>query len=296
MPSGIIIKGIGGFYYVKTDDGVIECKARGVFRKEEITPLPGDRVSITILDPDKKKGSIDSISPRDSQLIRPAVANVNQVAVVAAVKSPQPDFLLLDKLLLTSAMKNINVFICINKIDLDEEGSGERIIEAYGKAGYRVILLSSKIKIGFDSLKEALKDNVTVFAGQSGVGKSTILNGIMNAWVMQTGDISERIERGKHTTRHAELVELEFGGYVVDTPGFSSFELADVKYNELELYYPEFESHLNKCKFTGCSHISEPGCCVKEAFENGLIDMGRYDRYKHLYNSLKDIKQYKQKR
>ncbi len=287
MPSGTIIKGIGGFYYVKTQDGVYECKARGIFRKGDKTPLPGDRVVLSVIDEEKKTGSVDEILSRDSELVRPAVANVNQLAAVIAVKSPAPDLCLLDKLLITARLKNIDSIVLINKIDLDESGEYKRIIEAYSKTDNRVILLSSELNIGFNDLADEMKGKITVFAGQSGVGKSTILNKILNFSVMKTGEISNKIERGKHTTRHAELIELESGGFVVDTPGFSSFELTDIPYRELELYYPEFEGYLNTCKFDNCSHISEPFCTVKEAVEKRDIDYERYLRYTQFYNILK---------
>ncbi len=287
LPSGIITKGIGGFYYVKTHDGIYECKARGIFRKDEITPLPGDQVFISVIDEDKKIGSVDKIMPRQSELIRPAVANVNQMAAVIAVKSPTPDFALLDKLLITAKIKNINPIILINKIDMDECREHEKIVNSYSKTGYNVILLSSKIDLGFESLAEAMRDKITVFAGQSGVGKSTILNKIFDLSIMKTGEISNKIERGRHTTRHAELVGLKAGGFVVDTPGFSSYELTDMECEELEIYYPEFKEFLNACKFVRCSHISEPSCAVKEAVERGDIDMKRYERYIQIYNTLK---------
>ena len=289
MPSGIIIKGIGGFYYVKTSDGIYECKARGVFRKEDISPLTGDRVHISITDEEKKTGSLDSIEPRYSQLVRPAVANVNQIAIVIAAKSPSPDFMLLDKLLITAEMKGLTPVICINKVDLDEDGKCSDIESAYQKAGYSVVTLSKVLGIGYNDFRELLTDKITVLAGQSGVGKSTILNHIMNSMVMQTGNISEKIERGKHTTRHAELLQLEDGGFIVDSPGFSSFELADIEHTELEAHYPEFRDYLGKCRFTGCSHVNEPDCEVKKAFHQGLIDPGRYSRYSELFNAIKNI-------
>ncbi len=289
MPSGIIIKGIGGFYYVKTSDGIYECKARGVFRKEDISPLTGDRVHISITDEEKMTGSLDSIEPRYSQLVRPAVANVNQIAIVIAAKSPSPDFMLLDKLLITAEMKGLTPVICINKIDLDEDGKCSEIESVYQKAGYSVVKLSKVLGIGYDAFRELLTDKITVLAGQSGVGKSTILNHIMNSMVMQTGNISEKIERGKHTTRHAELLQLEDGGFIVDSPGFSSFELADLEHTELEAHYPEFRDHLGKCRFTGCSHLNEPDCEVKKAFQQGQIDSGRYSRYSELFNTIKNI-------
>lgn len=287
MPSGIIIKGIGGFYYVSSEDGMYECKARGVFRKEGLTPLTGDRVVFSINDPLLKKGSIDQISGRSSLLVRPAVANVDQLVAVLAAKSPDPDLLLLDKLLVTAEKNEMKAVLCINKIDLDTQGRGEAVRKVYSGAGYEVLLTSSRTNTGFDELKAALNGHISVFAGQSGVGKSTILNRIMNTMVMKTGSISDKIERGKHTTRHAELIRLEDGGYVADTPGFSSFELAGISHTKLQYYFPEFADHIGECRFTGCSHISEPGCGVKKAVEEERASRDRYGRYVELYSILK---------
>lgn len=297
MPLGIILKGIGGFYYVKAEDinGVYECKPRGIFRKDSITPLPGDIVNFSVLDEQAKLGSIDEILPRKSELVRPAIANINQIAVVIAAKAPNVDFMLLDKLLITAEMKNLRAIICINKIDLEAE-TANKIREAYSLAGYDCIEISSVRNIGYGLLKKELKNQVTVFAGQSGVGKSTILNHIMDSWVMETGNVSHKIERGKHTTRHAELLELNFGGYVADTPGFSSFELENIPFNELDNYYPEFNKYVKMCRFNSCSHISEPGCLVQEALERGEVDVDRFQRYSQLYKLLKDIPQYKSKK
>ncbi|WP_010252397.1 ribosome small subunit-dependent GTPase A [Acetivibrio cellulolyticus] len=288
MLPGIIIKGIGGFYYVKTEFGLFECKARGIFRKDSFTPLPGDKVSISVSNQDEKVGNIEEIFPRDSQLIRPAVANVNQIAIVIAIKSPQPDFTLLDKLLITVEQKDISAVICINKIDLDKDMEYKNVAESYQKAGYRVLALSSAIETGFDELESALKDKTTAFAGQSGVGKSTILNRVLDSYVMETGKVSDRIERGRHTTRHAELIELKSGGFVVDTPGFSSFELSGLEAGELQNFYPEFRQYFGRCKFTGCMHISEPECEVKAALERGILDYGRHARYVEFCNMLKE--------
>ncbi|HQD28584.1 ribosome small subunit-dependent GTPase A [Acetivibrio saccincola] len=288
MPRGIIIRGIMGFYYVKTENGVYECKPRGLFRKDSITPLPGDIASISIIDEKKKTGSIDEILPRTNQLTRPSVANVNQIAIVFSIKSPLPDFLLVDKILVTARQKGIDAVILINKIDLDEAGEYKKIKYSYEKTGYKVIPLSCLKGTGFEKLEEVLKDRITVFAGQSGVGKSTILNKIMDSYIMETGDVSKKNERGRHTTRHAELVELKTGGLIVDTPGFSSFEISDVSFEELKDYYPEFIAYANQCKFNGCFHVSEPGCAVKDALESEEIDKGRYIRYVELYNVLRD--------
>lgn len=289
MPAGVIQKGIGGFYYVRSGDMLYECTARGIFRKDGIAPLPGDNVEISIGDADRMTGCIEEIRERKTELVRPAVANVDQIAVVTSVRSPEPDLALLDKLLVMSGMKGVDAMICINKTDLDSGGIiARKLAGQYENASYPVLLLSSKTDTGFDALHGMLAGRTTVFAGQSGVGKSTILNRITKSWAMATGDISKRIERGRHTTRHAELLWLrDGGGYVVDTPGFSSFEIEDMPAGELECHYPEFAGCIGKCRFKGCSHVSEPECAVKKAVESGSVCMERYERYAELYGLLK---------
>lgn len=288
MPSGTIIKGISGFYYVSSDDdGIYECKARGIFRKDELTPLVGDRVLFSVTESLKKKGNIEEIKERSSFLERPAVANTDQLIAVIAIKSPEPDMLLMDKLLVTAGMKEINTVICINKTDLDEENVMEEMSEPYIKAGYRVIGTSSVSNTGFDELRMVLTGRISVFAGQSGVGKSTLLNRIMNTMVMETGGLSRKTERGRHTTRHVELISLADGGFVVDTPGFSLFELSGITHTELQYHYPEFREHIGRCRFTGCSHVDEPGCSVKTAVDNKQVNGGRYARYTELYAILR---------
>ncbi len=295
MPSGIIVRGVGGSYSVKTEGGIYDCVPKGTFRKIGIVPLVGDLVNIEVVDSAKAKGRIEEILPRKSLLTRPAVANVDQIAVVIAVRSPEPDLELLDKLLIAAELKGIKALICANKIDLDTEGRYREITGVYKKIGYRVVPTSFKTGEGFNELMEAMAGSVTVFAGQSGVGKSTILNTIMGFCIMETSEVSRKIERGRHTTRHAELVELKQGGYVVDTPGFSSFELTDIESMELKTYFPEFNLYESRCRFQGCAHIAEPGCGVKDAVEDGLIDKGRYMRYVRLYNDLKEIESNKWK-
>ena len=297
MPSGIIIRGIGGFYYVSSEeDGIYECKARGVFRLKELTPLTGDRVVFSVTDPQKKTGYIEEILPRDSVLVRPAAANVDQVIAVVAAKSPEPDLLLLDKILVTAEKKEIRAVVLINKIDLDINDSRAEIRDSYTKAGYDVIETSFEETSGFMMLRNIMKDHISVFAGQSGVGKSTLLNRVMENVVMKTGSVSKKIERGRHTTRHAELVKLPEGGYVVDTPGFSSYELSEIDHTELQYLYPEFADHIPGCRFTGCSHISELGCGVKKAVDEGLISRGRYRRFAELYSILKQESDMKYKK
>lgn len=296
MPSGIITKGIGGFYYVSSEDGIFECKARGIFRRNEMTPLTGDHVVFSITDPIFKKGSIDQIMKRSSILVRPAVVNVDQLVVVIAAKAPDPDLLLLDKLLATAETNGMKAVLCINKTDLDVEGKSEGLRRAYTKAGYRILETSSKENIGYIELRAVLNGQISVFAGQSGVGKSTLLNIVMDTMVMKTGGLSDKIGRGKHTTRHAELIELEGGGYVVDTPGFSSFELSGISHMELQHCYPEFGVHIQSCRFTGCSHVNEPDCGVKQAVESDQISEGRYSRYVELYTILKQEEDTKYKK
>ena len=296
MPTGIILKGIGGFYYVSENEAIYECKARGIFRKNDVTPLPGDRVNFSVIDEEKKKGSLDEVLPRFSQLTRPAVVNVNQVVIVIAAKSPVPDFLLLDKLLVTAAKENIKAVICLNKLDLDMDDEGEKISEAYKNAGYDFIRTSTKTRQGLDKLEDKLRSMVTVFAGQSGVGKSTLLNSILKDLIMETGILSLKNDRGKHTTRHAELIPLVCGGYIVDTPGFSSFELENIEQNELQHYYNEFLELAEDCRFSGCSHANEPDCKIKELVSSGTIDAGRYERYIELLGYLKQLSAMKYKK
>jgi len=300
LPSGIILKGIGGFYYVLHEGEIFECKARGVFRKNEIVPLPGDRIIFSIIDnktgDDKKAGKdgtyrtgfIEKILPRDSELVRPAIANVDQMVAVIAVCSPEPDFMLLDKLLVSAGIKNISAVICINKIDLDPGKEYQKMLSSYASAGYKIIATSSKTEEGLPELIESLKGRMSVFAGQSGVGKSTLTNIIMKESIMKTGDISQKISRGKHTTRHAECIPLKIGGFLADTPGFSSFDVDRLKPSDLQIYYPEFVDLAVNCRFKGCNHVSEPGCAVKEAVEAGNVGRDRYLRYVELFKDIKE--------
>ena len=287
MLEGVIIKGVGGLYTVNTNEGRFACRARGIFRKDEITPLVGDKVLIRIVDKSLKEGYIHSILIRRNELVRPKVTNVDQVCLVFSCEEPSPDFDLIDSIILSCLEKNINVVLCENKIDLDKADYKDRYIRPYKSAGFETFMISALDMTDFKKLIESFQDNITVFAGQSGVGKSSIINNIMQSEVMETGKISERNKRGKHTTRHTELIELKNGGYIIDTPGFSNFELNDIEYTFLDEFYPEFEEYLYKCKYSGCSHIHEPGCKIIEAVKSGKIDKGRYDRYVLIYNKLK---------
>jgi len=279
--TGIIIKGIGGFYYIQGESSLIECKARGIFRKKGISPMIGDKVEISVKN---GKGSIDEIYERKNFLIRPPVANIDILAVVAACRNPDPDMTLIDKMLVNAEEKNIEPIICINKTDI---GSDKEITDIYKNTGYKIFSLSAAEEKGTDELMAYIKNKVTAFSGVSGVGKSSIMN-IITENIMETGDIS-KINRGKHTTRHIELMPLTGGGYVLDTPGFSSLEIS-VKADRLFEYFPEMRGRI--CRFRGCSHISEPDCGVKEALERGEISESRYESYRQLYEIAKNIKEW----
>ncbi|HOQ15915.1 MAG TPA: ribosome small subunit-dependent GTPase A [Defluviitaleaceae bacterium] len=287
---GTIVKGIAGFYYVRVDDKVYECKAKGKFRNINLIPYVGDKAEITLLN-EENRGSIVNILPRKNYLIRPPVANVDQAVIVFAVKNPNVNLQLLDRFLILAEEQGLEIVICFNKIDLEEEKVCKELAAIYKKAGYKTILSSTVSNEGILELKEALADKTTVFAGPSGVGKSSLLNAIDTSLKLATGMISEKIKRGKHTTRHVELLPLDNGGFVLDTPGFSSLSLSHLDSMKLQDYYREFVPYNNACKFIPCSHIHEPQCKIKEMVEEGLIDFERYQRYKSLYNELESNEQ-----
>ena len=290
MIEGRIIKGIGGFYYVDTDNGLYECRARGIFRKNKITPLVGDFVKISVVDEENKKGVVEEIAERETELVRPPIANVNKALIVFAVKNPTPHLSLLDRFIDLAERENLEIVIILTKIDLDDDNTFEKIKNIYEPCGYKVIGVSNLEKKNIDKVKEELKDNTVVFAGPSGVGKSSLLNEIDKNFKLKTGDVSDKIKRGKHTTRHAELFELEFGGMVADTPGFSSLTLDDIEDVDLKDYFIEFDNY-DDCKFgSRCIHQNEPNCAVKEAVENGEIPKERYESYIQLLNEIRQGK------
>ena len=298
--QGKIIRGIAGFYYVHVrtqnvgaqNEAVYECKAKGVFRKDHRKPLVGDDVEMDILDEEKRLGNIVELLPRHSELIRPAVANVDQALVIFSIVKPQPNFNLLDRFLVMMQKQNIPCIVCFNKLDMDEEDARGKYEEIYRKAGYCTLSVSAGEKIGVEALKELLAGKTTTVAGPSGVGKSSLINCLQNTVVMETGRISEKIERGRHTTRHAELIAIGENTYILDTPGFSSLGLFDMEKEELASFYPEFTEYEKYCKFGGCSHIQEPVCGVREAVNDGEISRMRYDNYCLLYEELKNRKKY----
>lgn len=284
MQKGIIIRGIGGFYYVLSDGNVYECKARGVFRKEKITPMVGDNVCIEVKN---GKGSITEIMPRKNSLVRPPVANIDTLCLVIAAAAPEPNLRLIDKMLVYAEKSSINAVICINKTDL---GSRDDIVEIYEKAGYPVICVSAGTKTNMEALHKIMDGKVTAFAGLSGVGKSSLLNILTDAG-METGNLSQKIERGKHTTRHVELIKAN-NGFVFDTPGFSSLEVPDMSEDELETCFPDISRFSDGCKFRGCSHIKDSGCAVRQAVDEGDIALSRYESYSEMRENLRKRKIY----
>lgn len=290
MIDGKITKGIGGFYYVDTYLGIFECRARGIFRKDKITPLVGDRVKISIVDEENKKGVVEEIDKRDTELVRPPIANVDKSLIVFSITNPKPNLSLLDRFIVLAEKENLEIVIVLTKVDLDEDNMLDELKSIYELSGYKVIPVSNKTKLNVDKIKEELKDSVVVFAGPSGVGKSSLLNEIDSNFKLQTGEVSDKIKRGKHTTRHAELLKLECGGMVADTPGFSSLTLDDIEDVELKSYFIEFDEFDN-CRFgQRCVHENEPSCSVKEAVEKGKISKKRYDSYIQLLNEIRQGK------
>lgn len=291
--QGKIIKGIAGFYYVHVErQGIYECKAKGIFRKDHKKPLVGDDVDVEVLDEEEKLGHILEILPRKSALIRPAVANVDQALIIFAIVKPNPNFNLLDRFLIRMERQNLPTIICFNKQDIATPEEKEALQKAYETCGYQVLFISALEEEGLEQVRHILAGKTTTVAGPSGVGKSSLINRLAPKANMETGAISEKIERGKHTTRHSEIIALGENTYIVDTPGFTSLDISEITKEELGTYYPEFVQYEPYCKFSGCAHISEPSCGVKEAVADGKISQVRYDNYKVLYQELKEIKRY----
>ena len=290
---GKIIKGIAGFYYIYAEDGqVYECKAKGIFRKDNQKPLVGDNVEISILDENEKEGSVTAILPRKNSLIRPAVANVDQAFVIFAMENPKPNYMLLDRFLITMEQQGIPAVVCFNKKDLGTEEELDFLYRTYTQCGYRVILSSVLKGEGISEIHEILRGKTTVVAGPSGVGKSSLTNSLQGEIQMETGEISKKLKRGKHTTRHSQVIPVGEDTFLVDTPGFSSLYLTDMEEQELKNYFPEFREYEEECRFQGCRHIHEPGCAVKEALEADKISRLRYEDYLALHQELKEKRRY----
>lgn len=291
--QGKIIKGIAGFYYVHDGHSrIYECKAKGAFRNQKVKPLVGDNVDFDVLDDQKMTGNIIKILPRKNALIRPASANIDQALVVFAGREPDPNLNLLDRFLVMMERQGIPCLICFSKDDLLEKGEEKRLADRYKGSGCPVLFLCARENQGVEQVRNLLSGKTTVLAGPSGVGKSTLMNVLKPDAEMETGQVSEKIKRGKHTTRHAQLFCLEDGTFLMDTPGFSSMDIEDMPCEELRFYFPEFDPYEGTCRFLGCIHDREPGCRVKEAVSGGIISRERYESYIRLYQDLKDRKRY----
>lgn len=288
---GLIIKGIGGFYYVQTENGLIEAKGRGIFKKDGITLSVGDEVDITILEDDNTKGVIEKIYPRKNCFIRPPIANVDVFIVVFAATSPAPNFPVIDKFLVNAEKHGIEPIICINKKDLVTEEELSKLKSIY-EGAYEVVDISTLTGDGIDKLETLIKGKKAALAGPSGVGKSSILNKLHPSANMETGEVSKKTARGKHTTRHVEIFSVEHGGMIYDTPGFTSFEMPDIELNELREYYPEFERYHGQCKYDNCYHLKETECAVRNAVKNGEIHILRYKAYLANMEEIKNKNKY----
>ena len=295
--QGKIIKGIAGFYYVHVEAcGIYECKAKGIFRNKKIKPLVGDNVLIDVIDEDNKKGNISDILERKNELIRPASANIDQAMVIFAVKSPEPNYNLLDRFILMMDYQDVPTVVVFNKTDLVEEKDIKELRKIYEKCGCKVIFISAYDNTGIDILIDTLKDKKTIMAGPSGVGKSSLTNIILpdrkeEGEISKTGDVS-RIGRGRHTTRHSEIFNVTGSTYICDTPGFTSLNLPELEKEQVRFYFNEFDEYEGTCRFNGCVHINEPDCAVKMAVEKGVISRRRYTSYVELYEEIKNQKKY----
>ena len=282
MKSGKIIKGYASFYYVKIDGQLLECKLRGKLRLSQTQILVGDEVTVEIKG---GKGTIKDILPRTSELVRPAIANVDLALIVFSFAQPDPVFELLDRILLAVEYAGIKPLVVFTKADLADDVVLNRL-QAYRDAGYEIIITSIKQGLGISEILEHLDNKTSVIAGPSGAGKSTLLNALQPGLTLKTGEVSSKIGRGKHTTRHVELIPFLNNGYVADTPGFSVIYLPDMKPVELAKYFQEFQLYFGNCRFAGCLHQTEPQCAVRDAVDNGLVDQGRYERYLNFLQQL----------
>lgn len=287
--KGIIIENISNLYQVKSfeNDNIYESIARGKFKKEEITPVVGDRVEISIIDEKDKKAVIEKIEERKVYIKRPKLANMTQIVFVVSSKDPKPDLLMLDKQLAFAEYLGIKAIIVLNKTDLDKKQEFKEIKKVYQNIGYNVIETNAKEKIGIDKLKALLKGNINGFSGNSGVGKSSLINAIFNKDVTEEGEISKKNRRGKNTTTSIKLYEIDDKTFIADTPGFSTFDISEIESKNLCLYFKEFKKYIEDCEFIGCTHIKEENCGIKEAVKEGKIDNKRYERFIKIYEDLK---------
>lgn len=286
--QGIIVENISNLYQVKTNNGIYETTARGKLKKDDIIPVVGDNVQILITDELNKKAVIENVQERNVYIKRPKLANITQIVFVVSSKDPKPDLLMLDKQLAFAEYIGVEAMIVLNKTDLDQKEEFEKIKQLYSKIGYTVILTNAKQKKGIDTLKERLRNHINAFSGNSGVGKSTLINGIFDKDVTQEGEISKKNRRGKNTTTSVKLYEIDENTYIADTPGFSTFDISEIESKELYHYFKEFEQFVENCEFIGCTHIKEENCGIKQAVKNGDIDKNRYERFCKIYQELKE--------
>ena len=286
--QGFIIENISNLYKIKNEDEVYEATARGKFKKADITPVVGDFVQFEIVDEENKKAVITEIEERKVYIKRPKLANITQLIFVLSSSDPKPDLLMLDKQLAFAEFLNIKSVIILNKIDLDKKHEFTQIENTYKKIGYKVLQTNAKEKIGIEELKEVMQNEVNAFSGNSGVGKSTLINGIFKDNITQEGEISKKNKRGKNTTTAIKMYELEKNTWIADTPGFSTFEIGEIESKDLDKYFKEFQDELVNCEFIGCTHIKEQNCGIKKAVEEGRLDVGRYERFCKIYEELKE--------
>lgn len=286
--QGIIVENISNLYQVKTKNGIYETTPRGKLKKDDIIPVVGDNVQILITDELNKKAVIENVQERNVYIKRPKLANITQIIFVVSSKDPKPDLLMLDKQLAFAEYIGVEAMIVLNKTDLDQKEEFEKIKQLYSKIGYTVILTNAKQKKGIDTLKERLRNHINAFSGNSGVGKSTLINGIFDKDVTQEGEISKKNRRGKNTTTSVKLYEIDENTYIADTPGFSTFDISEIESKELYHYFKEFEQFVENCEFIGCTHIKEENCGIKQAVKNGDIDKNRYERFCKIYQELKE--------
>ncbi len=287
--QGLIIENISNLYKIKSNNKIYEANARGRLKKEEIIPVVGDKVEIQVLDENNNKAIIEKILPRETYIKRPKMSNITQLILVVSSQNPKPDLLLLDKQIAFAEFLGITPVIVLNKTDLDKHQEFKKIEKVYQKIGYKVIKTVAKENKGIEELKQALAGNISAFSGNSGVGKSTLINAIFNNNITQEGEISIKNKRGKNTTTTTSIYEINENTYIADTPGFSTFEISEIKYKELDKYFKEFKSYIEKCEFVGCTHIKEEKCGIKQAVEQGKIDAGRYERFCKMSKMVENV-------
>jgi len=288
--KGKIINIVSNIFYVEVNDKIYECTSRGIFKTKDLKPVVGDDVLIEV---ENEKGNILEIVDRTKYIKRPKMANLTQLILVVSSKNPVPDLLMLDKQLAFAELLGIDVLIVINKIDLEKEENIQKIFKIYSEIGYKVILTNAKTAQGVEELKKELKNNLSAFSGNSGVGKSTLLNGIFNASITEEGVVSQKNKRGKNITTSIKLFKLDEDTYIADTPGFGAFDIYEIEKENLYKYFKEFAPHEEMCEFVGCTHIKEEKCGIKQALEEGNISNSRYDNYVKIYNDLKDREEHK---